>query len=173
MVESFSVSVNFSLLDWQHSWLIAVYGPQDSGEKVQFLQELREIQSACARPWVMAGDFNFIYRDEDKNNINLNRAIMSRFWCLIDDLALVDIPIHGQKFTWSNHYLSPTLVRLDRVLYSVEWEAIFPNVLLQSDASNDSDHCPLIFGLNDFRPDKPHFHFEAFGPKLSGYYEVI
>lgn len=140
MVESFSVSVKFSLVDRQHWWLTAIYGPQDNGEKVRFLQELREIQSACAGPWVVARDFNLIYKDEDKNNTNLNRAIMGRFWCLIDDLAIIDIPIHGRKFVWSNQHLSPTLVRLDRVLYSVEWEAIFSNVLLQSEASYDLDH---------------------------------
>lgn len=87
----------------------------------------------------MARDFNLIYKYEDKNNTNLDMAIMGRFKCLIDDLAIIDIPIHGRKFAWSNQHLSPTLVRLDRVLYSIEWEAIFPNVLLQSDASNDSD----------------------------------
>jgi hypothetical protein len=36
----------------------------------------------------VAGDFNLIYKDEDKNNTNLNRAMMGRFRKLINDLAL-------------------------------------------------------------------------------------
>jgi hypothetical protein len=39
------------------------------------LQELRDIRAACPGPWVVAGDFNLIYRDEDKNNANYNRAM--------------------------------------------------------------------------------------------------
>jgi len=56
-----------------------VYGPQGNEEKIQFLQELRAIRSACSGPWVVFGDFNLIYKDEDKNNANLNRAMMGHF----------------------------------------------------------------------------------------------
>ena len=73
----------------------------------------------------MLGDFNRIYKDEDKNNSNLNRAMMGRFRRLINDLSLKEIPLHGQKFTWSNLQDSPTLVKLDRVLCSVDWEQLF------------------------------------------------
>jgi hypothetical protein len=86
-------------------------------------------------------DFNLIYKDEDKNNSNYNKAMMGGFRSFINDLALKEIPIHGRKFTWSNQYESPTLVRLDRVLCTVEWEDPFPDCLLQSLATNDSDHC--------------------------------
>jgi hypothetical protein len=51
-----------------------VYGPQDNQEKIQFLQELRDIRSQCIGPWLVARDFNLIYKDEDKNNSNMNRA---------------------------------------------------------------------------------------------------
>jgi endonuclease/exonuclease/phosphatase family metal-dependent hydrolase len=40
-------------------------------------------------------------------------------------------------------------VRLDRVLSTVDWEEMYPNVLLQSVASFDSDHCPLLLDLKD------------------------
>jgi len=70
--------------------------------------------------------FQLIYKDEDKNNANLNRAMMGRFRRFINDLALKEIPLHGRKFTWSNQQVSPTLVKLDRVLCTVDWEDIFP-----------------------------------------------
>uniref|UniRef100_A0A0A9CA11 Endonuclease/exonuclease/phosphatase domain-containing protein n=1 Tax=Arundo donax TaxID=35708 RepID=A0A0A9CA11_ARUDO len=53
----------------------------------------------------------------------------------------------GRKYTWSNERRSPTLVRLDRVFCSSDWEDIFPDSLLQSAASVVSDHCPLVLGL--------------------------
>lgn len=97
-----------------------MYRPQGDENKVAFLQELRDICSACSGPWVVLGDFNLIYREEDKNNSNLNRAMMGRFRRLINDLALKEITIHGRKFTWSNGQDSPIQVKLDRVLCTVD-----------------------------------------------------
>ena len=150
-----------------------MYGPQGNDDKIQFLQELRDIRAACPGPWVVAGDFNLIYRDEDKNNANYNRAMMGRFRRFINDLALKEIPLHGRKYTWSNQQNSPTLVKLDRVLCSVDWEEKFPNSLLQSMASDDSDHCPLLLGLQDNKPGQPRFHFESFWTKLDGFQEAV
>jgi hypothetical protein len=154
-------------------WLTCVYGPQGNNNKIMFLQELRDIRAACQGPWVMLGDFNLIYKDEDKNNSNLNRAMMGRFRRLINDLSLKEIPLHGRKFTWSNLQDSPTLVKLDRVLCSVDWEQLFSDCLLQSAASEDSDHCPLILGLTDRKAGKPRFHFEPFWPKQDDFQGVV
>jgi hypothetical protein len=172
-IDSFSVSVQFCPDGGQAWWATWVYGPQGNEEKIQFMQELREIRTQCHGPWMIAGDFNLIFKAEDKNNSNYNRAMMGRFRRLIDDLALKEIPLHGRKFTWSNQQESPTLVKLDRVLCTVEWEDLFPNTLLQSAASFDSDHCPLLLGLKDNKPGKRHFHFEAFWLKLEGFHEAV
>lgn len=69
--------------------------------------------------------------------------------------------------------MESTLVRLDRVLCSVDWELLFPNVLLQSTASHDSDHCPLILGLRNNNSGRHRFHFEAFLPKLEGFQDTV
>ena len=122
---------------------------------------------------MIAGDFNLIFKDSDKNNANLNRVMMRRFRGLIEDLALKEIPLHGRKFTWYNHQETLVLVKLDRVLCSVDWELLFPNVLLQSAASQDSDHCPLLLGLRDNKSGKRRFHFESFWTKLDGFQEVV
>jgi len=120
------------------------------------------MRSACHGPWTVLGDFNLITSEEDKNNGNLNRAMMGRFCRLINDLELKELSLHGRKFTWSNQQDLPTLVKLDRVFCSTKWEQLFPNCLLQSTASEGSDHCPLLLGLNDVQPAKARFHFESF-----------
>jgi hypothetical protein len=79
-----------------------VYDPQDNEAKIQFLQELREVRLSCPGPWLLAGNFNLIYREEDKNNNNLDRAMMGRFRRWFNDLALKEVPLHGRKFIWSN-----------------------------------------------------------------------
>jgi len=111
-VDTFSTSVQFNSGNRGSWWLTCVYGPQDNQAKIQFLQELRDVRSQCTSPCMVAGDFNLIYRDEDKNNSNVNRAMMGRFKRWIDDMAVNELPLHGRKFTWSSSSdsASPTLV---------------------------------------------------------------
>ena len=122
---------------------------------------------------MVVGDFNLIFKEEDKNNANLNRAMMGRFRRALDDMALKELPLSGRKFTWSSGGVSPTLTKLDRVFATVDWEDSFPSCLLQSIASLDSDHCPLILGLNDLLPGKGRFLFASFWPQLDGFQEVV
>jgi hypothetical protein len=55
----------------------------------------------------------------------------------------------------------------------MDWEELYPNFLLQSMATNDSDHYPLHLGLKDNHSGVRHFHFEVFWPQLQGFYEVV
>jgi exonuclease III len=63
-VDTISVQFHSDVdMDW---WLTCVYGPQGNDEKIAFLQELREVRNVCLGPWMVAGDFNLIYKDEDE-----------------------------------------------------------------------------------------------------------
>lgn len=55
-----------------------------------------------------------IYSSEDKNNDNLNRAMMGHFKRFVNDLDLKELPLLGRRYTWSNEKEAPTLVKLDR-----------------------------------------------------------
>lgn len=98
---------------------------------------------------------------------------LGRFRRLIDDLALKEITLHGRKFAWSNQQDEPVLVKLDHVFCLVDWENLFPNVLLQSAAPQDSDHCPLVLGLKDNKSGRSRFNFESFWTKLDGFQETV
>jgi hypothetical protein len=168
-----SVSVRFRLHDEPAWWFTGVYGPHQDAEKVGFLEELREIRSFCSGPWVIGGDFNMIYSAEDKNNENLNRAMMGRFRRFVNDYELKEIPLLGRRYTWSNEREAPTLVKLDRVLCTTDWEDMFPDCILQSQATQISDHCPLVLGLTEGGHGKKRFHFESFWTKLPGFHDVV
>lgn len=114
-IDNYSLSIQFSPNNLQPWWLTCVYGPQGDDNKLLFMQELRCVWSACQGPWTVLGDFNLITSAEDKNNGNLNRAMMGRFRRLINELELKELPLQGRKFTWSNQQDTPTLVKLDRV----------------------------------------------------------
>lgn len=138
-----------------------------------FLGELRATHATCAGPWLIAGDFNLIYCTEDKNNHNLDRAMMGRFRRALNDITVKEIDLLGRRFTWSNERTAPTLVRLDRFFCSTEWEAAFLDHLLQSMGVAMSDHCPLVLTLHSNIPSKRRFHFESFWPKLQGLADTV
>jgi hypothetical protein len=46
----------------------------------------------CPGPWMIYGDFNLIYRDEEKKNDHLDRRMMGRFRRCINDLARWQVP---------------------------------------------------------------------------------
>jgi exonuclease III len=102
LVKDFSVSVLLQDSVGNHWWFSGVYGTHQDGLKSFFIDELREVRSACQGPWIVAGDFNQIFRVEDKNNPNINRSMLRRFRRLMNDLELKEIPLLGRRFTWSN-----------------------------------------------------------------------
>jgi exonuclease III len=161
-VDNFSASVHFIEEQGRNWWFTGVYGPQEDGDKISFLHELRDVRTLCPGPWVVAGDFNLIYQAADKSNSNLNRAMMGRFRRVLDDLELKEIPLIGRKFTWSYEREDPTLVRLDRAFCTMDWEEVFPDAVLQSATAGVSDRCPLILGLKVRNTGKRRFHFESF-----------
>ena len=108
-IDQNAVSVQFVLGDDLTWWFTGVYGPHQDREKVAFLDELREIRAQCTGPWCVGGDFNMIYCVEDKNNDNLNRAMIGRFRRFVNDSELKEIPLLGRRYTWSNERDAPLL----------------------------------------------------------------
>lgn len=106
-------------------WLSSVYGPLEDGDKTLFLEDLEAIRfrDACPGPWALSGDFNLILNEVDKNNNRIDRVNLPRFSVVrtVTGLGLQDMHlVHGRSFTWSNERDTPTLVRLDSVLISVD-----------------------------------------------------
>jgi hypothetical protein len=99
--------------------------------------------------------------------------MMDRFCRFINEVELQKIPLIGRKFTWSNERESPTLVRLDRVFATNDWDQLFSDYILQSLTSTISDHCPLLLGLHEFILGKRRFHFESFWPRLDGFVDEV
>jgi exonuclease III len=92
-VDVHSVSVQFDQLDVSPWCFTGVYGPQSDELKIQFLQELRNIRMACTSPWAVGGDFNIIYRAQDKSNVNMDRATMGRFRRPLNDVELSEVDL--------------------------------------------------------------------------------
>jgi len=152
-------------LDW---WMTSVCGPQSDPEKVLFLDELRSIRTACSDQWMVCGDFNLIYKAEDKNNSRLNRRMMGCFRRFIDEAELMELHLNGRLFTWSSERDAPTLERIDRVFTSEDWSIQFPDHGLSALASECSDHAPLLLCTDCSLPHFKRFRFENFWTKCVG-----
>lgn len=63
-----------------------------------------------------------MYSAEDKNNDNLNRAMMGRCRRFVNGHELKETPLIGRQYTWSNEREAPMLVKLDRVLCTADWK---------------------------------------------------
>lgn len=69
---------------------------------------------------------------------------MDKFGEFIGRWSLIDSPLKGAKYTWSNCREVPSLSRLDRFLYFIEWEELFPRRSQSSLPRLVSDHSPIV-----------------------------
>lgn len=70
------------------------------------------------------------------------------FNSLIQFYELKEIVICGGLYTSSNNQENPTLVKLDRVFVSQDWEDLFPQVVVNRLPREVSDHNPLLITVN-------------------------
>ncbi|XP_077222034.1 uncharacterized protein LOC143855866 [Tasmannia lanceolata] len=74
---------------------------------------------------------------------------MRRFSEFINSCKLIDLPLEGFRFTWTNNQESLIKSRIDRFLLSREWEESSRNILQRALPRPISDHNPLILELSD------------------------
>ena len=152
--------------------LFAVYGPQLEAEKFRFLTELQQLVPSDY-PCIICGDFNLIAAADEKSSANVNRRTMAAFRRFINELQLLDLYLHGRRYTWSNEQAAAVMVKLDRVLYSAEWNDLFPGCLLQALSSDISYHYPMLLSLDTNFVHCRHFRFENRWVQLEGFMESV
>lgn len=67
-----------------------------------FLDELQCIKQDDQTPWLLVGDFNLIRFSHEKNKPNFRLRGANAFNDIINELALIEIPLLDRRFTWSN-----------------------------------------------------------------------
>jgi hypothetical protein len=121
----------------------------------------------------MLGDFNLIYRAQDKNNNRINLSLLNTFRSTIDNLQMAAIDLVGKKYTWCNDQQIPTMTKIDHLFVTPDWLEIFPRTDLHALASMGSDHCPLFLqGDNSFDFYRG-FRFESYWINMPGFIEVV
>ncbi|RVW68257.1 Transposon TX1 uncharacterized 149 kDa protein [Vitis vinifera] len=155
VIGSFSVSVKFVLDGCGPLWLSTVYGPNSTVLRKDFWVELSDIFGLSFPFWCVGGDFNVIRRSSKKLGGSSLTPSMKDFDDFIRECELIDPPLRSSPFTWSNMQESPVCKRLDRFLYSNEWEQLFPQSLQEVLPRWTSDHWPIVLETNPFQLDSP------------------
>ncbi|KAJ9708595.1 hypothetical protein PVL29_000566 [Vitis rotundifolia] len=146
---SFSVSIKFAVDRSEQFWLSAVYGPNSTTLRKDFWVELSDIFGLSSPCWCVGGDFNVIRRSSKKLGDDFIR-----------ENELIDPPLRRAPFTWSTMQEHLVCKRLDRFLYSNEWEQLFPQSLQEVLPRWTSDHWPIVLETNPFKWGPTPFKFE-------------
>ena len=90
----------------------------------------------------MVGDFNLIRKPENRNRPGGDDNEMLLFIEAISALGLIELPLHGKKYTWINKQTPPLLERLDWFFTSSSWTTLYPDTSVSSLIMPTSDHWP-------------------------------
>jgi exonuclease III len=110
----FSLSIKFTSNLSDDSWILTnIYGPYIAERKAIFLDWFSNIDMPEDMDWLVLGDFDFMRKPSDRNKPGGDVNEMLLFNEAISNLGLVELPLKGRKFTWSNMQQDPLLERLD------------------------------------------------------------
>ncbi|XP_026451859.1 uncharacterized protein LOC113352226 [Papaver somniferum] len=146
-----------SILEDNFRWvLIGVYGPCHVNEKKTFRTELATSHGYWnGIPLCFGGDFNEIRYMVERRGCRRASNSMKLFNDLCNELDLVELPLSGAKFTWSRPPNKKS--KIDRFLFTPDWEDHFPNIIFKRLARPFSDHFPIE--LCSSNPDWGAFPF--------------
>ncbi|XP_026459898.1 uncharacterized protein LOC113360622 [Papaver somniferum] len=109
-------------------WAVCnLYSPCGYSEREGFWQDLDAVRSWWSGSIFFASDMNAVRGEEEINRgegDNINNGFLNNF---ILEHEMVDLPLVGGDFTWSDMHEDPLLCRLDRFLLSVDFDLLFPD----------------------------------------------
>lgn len=108
--------------------------------------------------WLVIGDFNLYRKDRNRSGVNVENMLL--FNNAISSLGIVEIPLQGRKFTWTNKQQPPLLERLDCFFSSQAWTLSYPNTTAHSLIMEVSDHWPCVLEIKTSIPKSKIFRFE-------------
>lgn len=112
-IKLFSVTVHFTSRHSTERWsLVSTYGLCAGPNRTDFVTWLKEFDLGLTANWLLLGDFYFYRSTNNRNRPGADMNDMLIFNDIISSLGLLEIPLKGRSFTWSNMQASPLLERL-------------------------------------------------------------
>lgn len=143
-VGRFTVSAQLKDARSHAEWVAtSVYGPSKASDEADFCVELSQVGGMWNHPWLLGGDFSSIRFPNEKRVGCVINPLMWTFsdWILHHDI--VDLPLRGADFTWSNMQEDLVMCRLDRFLALMNLLEISQDCVQWALAKPISDRCPF------------------------------
>ena len=110
-------------------------------------------------------------REEEENCLRMTLT-MRRFWEIIDEFQLRDLPLTGGCFTWFGGLNNSSSSRLDRFLVSEDWESFFNGLCQSLPPKPTSDHAPILLDGGGIRGGKSPFCFKNMWLRVKGFKDL-
>lgn len=105
------------------------------------------------------GDFNITFNlDKNKGDINSKDIITAQN--LLGELNVLDTPLYGCCFTWTNWQTDRIWICLDQFFYSYNWSLINPRSYQYALSRFGSDHSPICLEFGVPYPRSQIFRLE-------------
>ncbi|RVW17300.1 hypothetical protein CK203_069209 [Vitis vinifera] len=170
----YSISCKLKTVENDVVWVFTgVYGPCNRKERELLWEELGAIRGIWDEPWCIGGDFNVTLSQRDRSRQGSFSGAMRRFAQVVDDLALIDLPLQGGVYSWSGGRNNQTWARLDRFLVSQGWLDIFRGAVQCRLPRPTSDHFPILLKGGGMSRGPSPFRFENMWLKVEGFKELL
>ncbi|KAK8556414.1 hypothetical protein V6N12_002816 [Hibiscus sabdariffa] len=126
---------------------------------------MKKLGSGFGDRWLVIEDSNIVSSQEEKlGGMLFNSNDARGLFDFVDTTGLIDLPISGGTFTWSNQRSDEEAIleKLDRALCSSNWNITFPKAVALLDVAIGSYHAPIIVLLKGLkRKYMRDFKFES------------
>jgi hypothetical protein len=92
---------------------------------------------------------------------------------IIGHLGLLELPLKGRAYTWSNMQAVPLLEQLDWFFTSANWIVDYPNSMVLPLAKTGSDHIPCVVTIGTDIPKAKIFRFENYWINMQGFFDCV
>jgi hypothetical protein len=157
-----------------------IYGEPRTELRGKTWEVLRYLRRQDDLPWLCAGDFNEILKQEGQIGVNdRNEQQMESFRECLADCSLIDLGYTGYTYTWDKKRGGAANVQagLDRATGTDEFLQLFPNRVVEHIATEETDHIALLIkiaGVDVLRAPKPRgFVFEEMWTKHDSYNDMM
>lgn len=174
LLDFFALGISFTSKCAGNTWhLYKVYGPCRGDARQLFTDWLYEVDIPDAEDWLLVGDYNFIRSTENRNKPGGNVNDILLFNDIIHTQALIELPLKGRSYTWSNMQDDPLLEQIDWFFTSCHWTQSFPNTSVSVQGKPISDHSLCVVTIETSIPKSKIFRFETFWINHLGFLDVV
>lgn len=121
----------------------------------------------------MGGDFNAVWYPSEKLGASRLTNQLGQFNEFIEDHGLVDLPLKGATFTWTNNQEIRVSSHLDKFLFLVDWMDKGPMIFQGALHKLGSDHIPILLWIEQIPSGSCPFRFELMWLEIPRFNEKL